>query len=78
MKAAYLLAFRQVLGLVNSAFRAKITAKFDRMNYGCPEVGKLHPKHQEIVPINLVREGYPVATCLSNYGSSGIVTERFD
>jgi hypothetical protein len=78
MKAAYLLAFMRVLGLVNSAFRVKITAKFDRLNYGCPEVGKLHPKHQEFVPRNLVREGYPVASSLSNCGSSGIVTERFN
>jgi hypothetical protein len=78
MKAAYLLAFTSVFSLVNLALCVKITVKFDRMNYGCPEV-KITSKASRIRATKSSLERATLSLLLRRtMGVARIVAERFD
>jgi hypothetical protein len=78
VKAAYLLAFTSFLRLVNLALCVKITVKFDRMNYGCPEVkNNIQSIKNSCHKIQFEKAGLSLLL-RRTIGVARIVTERFD
>jgi hypothetical protein len=67
----------QVSSLARARFRGKIITKFDRMNYGCPEL-KIQSKHSKFRAKKIGGKAADRIHLCSASGVARIVTERSD